>query len=928
MIAILGAGLVLALNAATEGTYRRLLVTIVFILAVLAAAALGGWRPGLLGTLLSVFGYYLLFSREPGTFWPSDRTVLPLLPYLVVGAIISLLCEALLRAWRRIAERQARLEEEIIERRRAEQQSQERAERLRVTFSSIGDAVITTDVACHVTSMNAVAESLTGWSEDEALHRPLTDVFQIIQERTRAVPENLCAKVLRTSRIVGLANHTVLISRDGREIPIDDSAAPIKDNSGIVLGVVLVFRDATRERAAQEAWQRLASIVEHSEDAIIGKTIDGVITSWNAAERLYGYSPQEAIGQSIEIIVPAEKRGELSWIMKCLSAGEPIDSLDTLRRRKDDSLIPVSLQISPIRDIHGDVVGASAIARDITARKWRENALAVLARTSDALASLTDRESALRLAVRAVVPFFADGCVAYTLDHEGMMRTTVVHHHDAKKEAVLEELVHRYQSEWIIPARKEHAVHPAESQYYSEMPDSLEASIGRDERHLQLLGNLGSRSLINVPLVIRNRTVGGLSFVISDSSRRYTDRDVAFAEDVARRVATALDNAELLESIRAADRRKDEFLAMLAHELRNPLAAIAYANELILPSDEEVRRELVDLVNRQLRNLSHLIDGLLDVSRITRDKIQLRKDHFDGVPLLRRVSEVLRPLAEEKRHEFIVDIQPESIPLFADVTRVEQILTNVLTNAIKYTPDGGRIGLIAFHRDGHAVIQVQDSGIGISREMLPRIFDLFAQAEQALDRSQGGLGIGLTIARRLTELHGGTLTATSTGIGQGAEFTIRLPLGESRAPEAGTKTEEVSKDRAKRRILVVDDNRDTVRTRSMFLSARGHEVARAYDGPAAVEAAERFRPQAIFLDLGLPGMTGYEVAGTLRAKGFTRELFIAISGYGRPEDQQRSREAGFDHHIVKPVDPHRLSELLESNGCVVGQQGEADLDTS
>jgi signal transduction histidine kinase/ActR/RegA family two-component response regulator len=427
---------------------------------------------------------------------------------------------------------------------------------------------------------------------------------------------------------------------------------------------------------------------------------------------------------------------------------------------------------------------------------------------------------------------------------------------------------------------------------------------------LELLRALGPRSLIRVSLTIRGRTIGSLSFGRSASSRRYAQRDAQFAEDLAQSVAIAFDNYELLESVRAADRQKDEFLAMLAHELRNPLAAISYANALILKSDPDAQAESVNLVDRQVQNLAHLIDGLLDVSRISQDKIQLRSEPFDGVSVLRRVCEVLRPLIEHKQHEIVVDIQGESIPLFGDVTRFEQIVTNVLSNAVKYTPEGGRISLQASTHEGQVVIRVKDSGIGISSEMLPRIFDLFAQAEQGLDRSQGGLGIGLTIARKLTEIQGGTLTAASAGVGHGSEFTIRLPLAEAVREEINNR--DASASTRQLRILVVDDNRDTVEVQSRFLAMLGHEVKVAHDGPAAIAAAEELRPHVVLLDLGLPGMTGYEVAKALRGNGSAGQLLIAISGYGRPEDKQRCREVGFDHHFTKPVDQRALTALLDA----------------
>ncbi|MCA9172451.1 MAG: GAF domain-containing sensor histidine kinase, partial [Planctomycetales bacterium] len=417
-----------------------------------------------------------------------------------------------------------------------------------------------------------------------------------------------------------------------------------------------------------------------------------------------------------------------------------------------------------IRDPYGNVTGASKIARDITVRKSTEEALVLLARTSGALASLTDRDSVLRRAALSVVPFFADWCVLVTVNDDGTLRQSVAHHTDPSLQSALEQAVASETLDQPLPAIVGGTLRTGQTQFLEEVSDSNWITASGGDSDANPFHAFRPKSMISVPMEIRGKTFGVITFAVHDVARRYNERDVGFAEDLAKRVAIAIDNAELLESLRTADQQKDEFLAMLAHELRNPLGAISYANKLLGNADQEARPELVDLIDRQVRNLARLIDGLLDVSRISRDKIELRREHFDGVVLLHRVANVIRPLVDEKSHKLVLDIRSETIPLYADVTRVEQILTNILANAIKYTQEGGRIALSAFTRDGHVEIHVTDNGIGISAEMLPRVFDLFSQAEQGLDRSQGGLGIGLTIARRLTEIQGGVLTADSRGL--------------------------------------------------------------------------------------------------------------------------------------------------------------------
>jgi PAS domain S-box-containing protein len=735
--------------------------------------------------------------------------------------------------------------------------------------------------------------------------------LHIVNERTRAVVTNPCEKVISSGAIVGLANHTILIARNGSELPIDDSAAPIRDDAGRILGVVLVFRDATKEREATQALGRLAAIVASSHDAMLSKSMDGAITSWNAgAERLYGYSAHEAIGRPIEMIVPPDRKDEFRQIMEQLRRGQRIEQLDTVRRRKDGSLIDVSLQSAPLYNREGEIIGASTVARDITERKRSEQSLAFLAEISRTLAALTDRESALVRATRMMVPFFADWCIIYMVTDDGGIQSAAYAHREPEKEKLVEQLLAQYPIDWNTDMATVRALRTGTTQFVADVPDGHIGRIAQNEEDRALIELLGPRSVISAPLRIRSRTVATITFVATDARRRYTSADVGLAEELAFRVATAIDNAELLESVRAADRQKDEFLAMLAHELRNPLGAISYASTLMQASDADAQPELIEVVSRQVGNLAHLIDDLLDVSRISRGKIQLRNEPIDAATIARRAVAAARPLIEGKSHTFTLNIQSVPMPLLVDATRVEQIIVNFLTNAAKYTPDGGQISLCAEVQQGEAVIRVKDTGVGIPAEMLPRVFDLFAQADRSIDRSQGGLGIGLTVARRLAELHGGTVTAASDGVGRGAEFTLRLPLCGAPAEDNGGVVAARDPHAVKLRILVVDDNRDTANMEAMLLKNLGHEVATAFDGLEALEAARTFSPDVVLLDIGLPELDGYGVAKRLREEGMDSLVLVAVSGYGRLDDVQRSRDAGFNHHLVKPVKQQALIELL------------------
>lgn len=393
-------------------------------------------------------------------------------------------------------------------------------------------------------------------------------------------------------------------------------------------------------------------------------------------------------------------------------------------------------------------------------------------------------------------------------------------------------------------------------------------------------------------------------------SDKYEDRDFTADDEsvlvqLAQMTSVALSNAWLLDELRAADRRKDEFLATLAHELRNPLAPIQNSLELMKCADAdaaEVERSR-GLIERQIRHMVRLVDDLLDVSRITRDKLELRKEPVDLTALLRLKQQTYQPSAAEAGQKLVFDLPAEPVLLEADPVRLAQVFGNLLTNAIKYTPSGGRIELALFRDGGDAVVCVQDTGVGLSPEQIPRVFDMFTQIDRSLEGSRGGLGIGLTISKRLVELHGGAISVRSPGPGKGAEFTVRIPLAKAPpAPQAPGPAETSATTGSALRILVVDDNRDSAATMARLLEHAGHATELAFDGEEALAKAESYRPDAILLDIGLPKINGYEVCRAIRAADWGRSLrLIAITGWGQEEDRRKSREAGFDTHLVKPV---------------------------
>ena len=364
-----------------------------------------------------------------------------------------------------------------------------------------------------------------------------------------------------------------------------------------------------------------------------------------------------------------------------------------------------------------------------------------------------------------------------------------------------------------------------------------------------------------------------------------------------------------------ANQRKDEFLAILAHELRNPLAPILNALHLLRreklanPSQEEA----ANMIDRQVRQIIRLVDDLLDISRISRGKIHLRKERVELSQIVQRAVETAQHVIETRKHDLIVSLPPEAIWLEADPARLEQVVGNLLNNAAKYTEPNGRIWVTAVREGPMVILRVKDTGIGILPEMLPRVFDLFVQADRSLDRAEGGLGLGLSLVKSLVQLHQGTIEAHSPGVGQGSEFVIRLhAVPEVMAMQPDSSAGEASKGR-RLRLLVVDDNTDTVESLAMLLRLSGHVVLTANTGPAGLQAAIAESFDVAMLDLGLPSIDGYEIARRIRQQT-GKPILIAMTGYGQPEDRERTKEAGFDYHLVKPVDPEKLHDLLSKIG--------------
>jgi PAS domain S-box-containing protein len=812
-------------------------------------------------------------------------------------------------AGRRAAEASVRVAQQ------AQREERRHREQLAVTLRSIGDAVIVTDTTGAVTFLNPTAQALTGWAPQEAAGQPLERVFHIVNEETRQVVENPVAKVLREGTVVGLANHTILLARDGREIPIDDSGAPIRGEDGAVAGVVLVFRDVTEARRAGATRLHLAAIVESTDDAIISTNLDGVILTWNqGAERLYGYTAAEAVGKPLSILAPPDHPDEMPAMMGRIRRGERIHHFETVRLPKDGTRLDVSLTVSPVASADGKVVGASKIARDITARKRSEAALRFLASASKLLAELLDVPPTLQKVAGLAVPHFADWCVVDMLGPDGSLSRVAVAHADPAKVELARELQRRYPPDPAARVGVWNVLRTGRSELIAEIPDSLLVQAAGGEERLRVLRELGLKSYMGVPLTVRGQTMGVLTFIAAESGRRYDAADLRLAEDLGHRAAMAIENARLYSELKETDRRKDEFLAMLAHELRNPLAPIRNALHVMqMPgADAEAVGRAREMTERQVKQMVRLVDDLLDVSRIMRGKIELRKEPVELAAVIATAVETAQPMIDAQGQELIVSVPAEPIRLEADPARLTQVVGNLLHNAAKFSERSGRIWLTAERQGGEAVVRVRDEGAGIRPELLPHVFDLFVQEERSLERSRGGLGIGLTVVRKLVALHGGTIAAHSEGPGKGSEFVVRMPLlADSGGQPADELVHPSTRMAHPRRVLVVDDNVDAAESIGMLLRLWGHAVRLAHNGPQAIQAAAEQRPEIVVLDIGLPGMNGYEVARHLRQQPeFHNAMLIAVTGYGQDEDRRRTEEAGFDHHLTKPVDPVALENLL------------------
>ncbi len=665
--------------------------------------------------------------------------------------------------------------------------------------------------------------------------------------------------------------------------------------------------------ALREKDERLTLLIENIKDyAVIISDLDDRVTEWQGgAERITGFTAAEVLGHKTDIIFTPEDR----------AAGRP--ALETRRAategraenrrwhlKKDGTRFFGDGVTIALYDEHGALRGFGKVFKDATgeelakqSRRNHSDQLRRLADISSRLNAMLDLDSVLRVVTE-------EGRILIGA-HQAITNIATDVDRPARAASFSDPL----------PLSELAALPPDRSDIYRVLTagnvpvrlthDQLRAHDGwsRIRGAAELPPTM--RGLLAAPIVGRNGELLGVVSLSDKFTEDFTEEDEALLVQLAQMAAVAVENTALYQALRDADRRKDEFLAMLAHELRNPLAPMQNALAILehQGSREPTPVRLRAVMGRQIGQLTRLVDDLLDVARITSGKVALQRERVELARVVQLAVETSLPLLESKRHTLTLTVAETPVWLDADLVRLSQVIANLLNNAAKYTDEGGKIDLVAGAEGALAVVRVRDNGIGLPPEMLPRVFDLFTQASTGLARSAGGLGIGLTLVRKLVELHDGSVGVTSRGLGTGSEFVVRLPIAARVAasdPDSGGEGPA-----AARRVLVVDDNPDVLETMEMLLEMQGHVVTTACDGIQAVEVARSFRPDVMLLDLGLPGRDGYEVARVLR-KEFPRGTLwlIALSGYGQAEDRQRTQEAGFDRHLVKPVDPDVLAAAL------------------
>jgi PAS domain S-box-containing protein len=789
----------------------------------------------------------------------------------------------------------------------------------RVVESS-DDAIVSKDLNGIITSWNRAAERIFGYMADEVIGRSI----RIIIPADRQSEEDMVLARIRAGEAV-THFETIRQRKDGTLIPISLTVSPIFDDDRRVIGASKIARDISERAQAGIATRRLAAVVESSDDAIVTKDLNGIITSWNAAaERMFGYTAAEAIGRSIRMLIPEELQDEEDMVLARIRAGAKIDHFETVRQRKDGSRLSISLTVSPIRNQHGEIVGASKIARDITersrllvaAREHAENTEKLNA-VGAAVVSTLDRETivqkvtdiATELTRAEFGAFFynvtdpesGDAYMLYTLS--GARREAFAKFPNPRATALFAPTFHGE-----APVRIDDV--KTDPRYGKNPP-----------YHGMPAGHLPVRSYLAVPVRgLAGNVLGGLFFGHSQVGM-FTAQHERLAVGVAAWASVALENARLYEDAQTANRLKDEFLAVLSHELRTPLNAIVGYARLLrggILSGEKAARGL-ETLERNATWLTQIVEDVLDVSRIVSGKIRLDVQPVELPLIIDNAIATIQPAADAKSIRLQTIVDPNVGPVSGDPGRLQQVVWNLVSNAVKFTPKNGRVQIRLERVDSHIEIAVSDTGIGIRADFLPYVFERFRQAEAGTTRKTGGLGLGLAIVRHIVEMHGGTVDASSDGDGKGATFRVRLPLmivhpEPRQAPREHPRTERREPLTGLGgldgiRVLAIDDEEDALSLLRVVLEAAGAEVTTVSSSSRAVERIAEAKPHVLIIDLGMPEMDGFELIGQIRKSNdpaIRNVPAAALTAFARSEDRTKALRSGFEMHLAKPVDPGEL----------------------
>jgi PAS domain S-box-containing protein len=787
------------------------------------------------------------------------------------------------------------------------------------------DAVITTDGGGIITFWNHGAERLYGRTAAAIVGQSIRAICPIdrIHEEDAIIRRVAAGEVIR-----GL--ETVRVRQDGTLVPVAITIGPIRTADGAIAGTVRIHTDqggrgpselaAVSERAAVH----LAAIVESSDDAIVSKDLNGIVTSWNpSAERMFGYSAGEMLGASIRRIIPDERQTEEDDVLARIRRGEPVEHFETIRRRKDGALVPVSLTVSPVRDRDGRVIGASKIARDISERlrlqSEAQEQAAITKRLGEIgalLASTLERDTIAQKVIEAATGLTGAefGALFYNLKDPRPGEPYVLYAVSGATKGAFAHVPPPQVAALFPPGlRGRRAVRLDD---VTQDPDYRQSVF-----HTEAAGGVRVRSYLAVPVTSASgEIIGGLSFGHS-TPRVFTERHEQLAGGIASWASLALQNAQLYVEARDANRTKDEFLAVLSHELRTPLNAIVGYAKLLrggILTGEKAERGL-DTLERNATALTKMVEDVLDVSRIVTGKIRLDVQPVELPLVLHNAVATVQPAADAKGVRVQTIIDPRVAQVSGDPDRLQQVVWNLLSNAVKFTPKGALVQARLECVESHIEIVVSDTGMGIEPEFLPHVFERFRQAEAGTTRMTGGLGLGLAIVRHIVEMHGGSVHAASAGAGQGATFRVRLPLMIVH-PEAfdgrreHPRTERLEpftglEDLHGVRVLAVDDEPDALTLLRLVLESAGADVVAVSSALTALERIHQVRPHVVIADLGMHTMDGFELIARIRGSSDAAVRDVpaaALTAFARSEDRTRALRSGFEMHLAKPVDPGEL----------------------